>query len=95
MTDELKDKILEMKYGGAKAIRIAKELNMSYNTVKSFIRRHKDDNSELAKMIIGESHDETKCLCCETELEFVAGKKKKKFCSNNCRLKYWRKHHDK
>lgn len=35
------------------------------------------------------------CLNCGKELHHVEGRRKKKFCSNSCRVTYWQKTHAK
>ena len=42
MNNEEKQKIIDMKVSGKSANAISKELNISLNTVKSFLRRNKD-----------------------------------------------------
>lgn len=57
--------------------RIASELNLSVNTVKSYCRRH--------PVPAVKSNDDSVCLNCGKPIEQIPQRKKKKFCSDKCR----------
>lgn len=59
--------------------KISAHLGISENTVKSYIRRHANNNV---------------CMECKKTLKHIKGKKKKKFCSYECRMAWWKKHPD-
>lgn len=82
----MSDKILELFKQGKKMIDISRELNIPYNTVKSVVRRNEENKIKvsLKSSILG------KCLCCGKDIAIIEGKKKRVFCSSNCRVKYWR-----
>ena len=63
--------------------RIASELNLSVNTVKSYCRRH--------PVPAVESNDDSVCLNCGKPIEQIPQRKKKKFCSDKCRYSWWNK----
>jgi len=73
---------LQLKGYGYK--RIAKELSLSPNTVKSYIKRHPLDEVRAELLSV--------CLYCGKGLEHTPGKKKKKFCNAACRDR-WKNTH--
>lgn len=80
MTTEEKRRIDSLKRDRKSVAEIAKELNISPNTIKSYLQRRKSENS---------------CLTCGANVEQNQGRKKKKFCSDKCRGIYWREQHRK
>ncbi len=94
MTDIQKDRIREMRADGYGYVKIARELGLSENTVKSFCRR-KGLNGAVAdlKALPGDAGNGV-CLCCGAEVQQVPGRKAKKFCSDKCRNKWWNSHLD-
>jgi len=62
--------------------KIAKLLGMSENTVKTYILRHGKELEELG------------CLSCGCKLVQRPHTKQKKFCSDACRMLWWRNHQD-
>jgi endogenous inhibitor of DNA gyrase (YacG/DUF329 family) len=89
MTDAQKDRIRQMKAGGFGYIKIARELGLPENTVKSFCRREglnrkaPDKGAPVTEAGIGT------CPCCGAEVVQNPGRKAKKFCSDKCRNKWW------
>ncbi len=89
MTDTQKDRIRQMKAGGFGYIKIARELGLPENTVKSFCRREglngkvPDKGAPVPEAGIGT------CPCCGAKVEQNPGRKAKKFCSDKCRNKWW------
>ncbi len=79
MTKELKEKIFEMRRKGMGYKTIAEELNISPNTIRSFLQRYKDVDFSF-------------CLECGTGFVFPIKRKRKKFCSDACRMTWWTKH---
>ena len=82
MTDRQKDRIRQMRAAGYGYMKIAQELGISENTVKSFCQRK------------GLSADKGICPCCGAEVKQNPGRKAKKFCSDKCRNKWWNSHPD-
>ena len=79
-----KRKITELKIKGFGNRRIAQQLQLNPDSVKSFIRRHGSDSGYVATLGI--------CMCCGSSLSQTPGKKPKKFCSDACRMKWWAEH---
>lgn len=77
MTDEQKLKIIEMRGKGVTFAKIADSLDVSLNTVKSFYRRKQDLNV---------------CKNCGTPITQPPRARKKMFCSDKCRMKWWNSH---
>lgn len=96
MTEGQKTQIMNLRRAGYGYVRIAQELEMSENTVKSFCRRNKVAGKVDATHIMlppakGGKHF---CLCCGEEVEQNPGRKEKKFCSDRCRNRWWNSHLD-
>lgn len=83
MTKKEKEHILNMNDAGKSLADISDETGIPKNTIKSFLRRSK---------IV---ENKTVCLNCGVVLTHIPHKKKKKFCSDNCRMHYWNAHPDK
>lgn len=79
LNESQKDKILKLKSSGRSYKEIASALSISESTIKSFFRRQKLKSKEVY----------TVCKNCGAELEKRCGSKK--FCSDLCRYKWWRK----
>lgn len=75
MTNEDKMKIDALKRDRKTISEISRELHISPNTIKSYLKRRKSENS---------------CLMCGADVHQKQGRKKKKFCSDKCRGMYWR-----
>lgn len=82
MTDEQRKRIIALRREGAGYGRIATELNLSINTVKSFCRR----NSLVAQT------GEGVCEMCGKPIHQNPKRKRKRFCSDACRNKWWNAH---
>ncbi len=95
MTDRQKERIRQMRADGYGYMKIAQELGISENTVKSFCRR-KGLNGAAAADTAAPSVDGDKgiCPCCGAEVRQNPGRKEKKFCSDKCRNKWWNSHLD-
>ena len=77
MTTEEKRTVELLRQNGKSNAEIAEHLHISPNTIKSYLKRKKrSDNS---------------CLMCGITITQTPHRKKKKFCSDQCRQKYWRK----
>jgi len=82
MEKETKIKITEMVRQGVGKTKIAAELNISVNTVKSFIKR-----SGIKPNAAGDKKGF--CLYCGLPVVSLPHKKEKKFCSAVCRMRWW------
>lgn len=76
------EQISHMRRMGNSYGRIAESLGMSLNTVKSFCRR---------QGITGEAGMAI-CEYCGAEVVQTKHRKKKRFCSNTCRTRWWSAH---
>jgi len=79
MTSEEKKEIIKLSNQGLGYTKIAGTLNLSCNTVKTFLRREKGKEQRF-------------CLQCGKPINTTAAKKEKKFCSDKCRLSWWNEH---
>ncbi|WP_314626927.1 RNA polymerase subunit sigma-70, partial [uncultured Selenomonas sp.] len=85
MTEQEKSKIRSLRTEGYGYKKIALAVGISVNTVKSFCR-----NNELT----GNSSSAV-CLACGKPLVQMPKRKQRKFCSAQCREKWWNKNRDK
>ncbi len=85
MTGQEAKTIIALQKHGYGYKRISAETGIPINTVKSFCRRHATETAEV---------QDTFCLCCGNPLQHTPHKKKKKFCSDACRMKWWNSHQD-
>lgn len=84
MTIKQKQQITAMRRSGVSYVKIATDLSISVGTVKSFCRRNNlGAVSEPAGGV---------CAHCGVPLVHTAKAKKKRFCSNQCRLAWWNTH---
>lgn len=84
MTDEQKKKLIALRRDGVGYGQIAVAVNISINTVKSFCRRHGLVTKAVASV----------CEQCGRPIEQNPGRKRKRFCSDACRNKWWNSHLD-
>ena len=82
MTREQKETVKTLRRRGLGYGAIAETTGISRNTVKSFCQREAAKNPA----------DEHRCLCCGVLVAQTPGHKEKRFCSDECRLKYWKEH---
>lgn len=91
MTDAQKKQIENLRNVGYGYKRIAEQMELSENTVKTYCRRH--DLGGIRAM--RGSAKKNVCRCCGVPVEQQPGRKEKKFCSDSCRNKWWNSHLDK
>lgn len=84
MTDEQKQQIIALRRDGAGYGSIASQLGISINTVKSFCRRHS----------LAAPPTDHLCEQCGRPIIQNPGRKRKRFCSDACRNKWWNSHLD-
>lgn len=86
MTNQQREAIKQLRLEGHGYKKISNLLTLPLSTVKSFCRRND---------LTGEVSNETKackddyCRCCGEKLIHTTGAKKKIYCSDACRLKWW------
>lgn len=90
MTDEQKRRIAILREQGIGYSKIAQVLSMSENTVKTYCRRNGLAGNRSEK----KRDDIVFCKCCGIPVEQTSGRKKKMFCSDHCRNKWWNSHLD-
>ena len=82
MTEIQKRKITEMRRRACTYTEISDVMGISVGALKSFCRRYAVDTVSDV------------CLMCGQKLRQVPHKRKKKFCSDKCRLDWWRDNRD-
>lgn len=90
MTDEQKMQITSLREEGNGYKKIAQILGVSTNTVKSFCQR-----KNISGAAVPVTGSESQCQCCGKAIKQIHGRKQKKFCSDQCRMKWWNSHLDK
>lgn len=91
MTENQKAQICTLRKQGAGYMKIAHQTGISQNTVKSFCRRNKLETQKAAEVSAGE---QSVCACCQKPIVQKNKGKKKRFCSDSCRNKWWNAHID-
>lgn len=86
MTDNLKQSIREMRGSGIGYKKIAQSLDLPVGTVKSFCRRESITATETTV------YDENHCRHCGKPLIQKSKVKRRKFCSDQCRVRWWTEH---
>ena len=85
MTENQKEQIACMRLAGESYAAIAATLELSRNTIKSFCQRN------VAVVPVPQKHDE-KCEMCGNALTQTPGYRKRRFCSDACRMAWWNAH---
>lgn len=94
MTDEQRIKIHNLRIAGVGYKRIAEQMQISENTVKTYCKRH-GLGGYMAAKVSTSSLGKHFCKCCGVEVKQMPGRKEKKFCSDKCRNKWWNANLDK
>ncbi len=81
MTKSEIDNINSLRLKGWGYKRIASELGISANNVKSYIKRHPLADKSIRC-----------CELCGKELNVASKCKVKRFCSDKCRMQWWKQH---
>ena len=90
MTNEQREKIKNLRGAKLGYKKIAEQLGLSENTVKTYCRRH-GLGGTIGLKKKKEGNTKT-CLQCGTEIIQQPGRKEKKFCCDKCRSKWWGNH---
>ncbi len=86
MTNEQKDKITTMRHQNYGYMKIAQLLELSDNTVRSYCRRNGLDTGTMSNT--------NACKECGKSIKITGARKPKKFCSDECRTRWWNSHID-
>ena len=89
MTNAHKKRIEYMRGKGESYAAIAVALGISENTVKSYCRRNSLGAGFISNSPIGRADT---CNNCGQPISHTPGAKKKRFCSDKCRMSWWAKH---
>lgn len=89
MDAKQKEEIAHLRMQGMTYEQVAKQLQLSVNTVKSYCQRNQLGGRK--------STDSNKHFCrqCGVEVKQTPHRKLKKFCSDKCRMKWWNGHPEK
>jgi len=97
MTETEKSLLVKYRQQGKGCAEIARLLNVSANTVKSFLQR----NRVLVEALPAASEVPTKpriqkgcCKQCGIQLTQAEHTREKQFCSDKCRMQWWHEHRD-
>ena len=99
MTRDQQEEIRRLRDCGEGYKRIAAMLGLSVNTVKSFCQRENAKQAVLCPANTDHCHaglsqenvtGETGCLRCGKPVAQIPGRRKRLFCSDACRMGYWR-----
>lgn len=84
-----KESIARMRMAGYSYSQVSKELDISQNTIQSYCRRNGlgGVGTDMALQ-----KGATLCQNCDAPLIHTAGAKKKRFCSEKCRMTWWNAH---
>ena len=85
MTEAQQRQIRNLRAEGFGYKRIAEQLSVSENTIKTYCRR----NGLGGNQANARGTSKHVCLYCGVEVKQNAGRKEKKFCSDKCRNKWW------
>lgn len=84
-----KEQIARLRAEGQSYNSIADIMGLSINTVKSYCRRANLGGNATT---MSESADGTYCGQCGARLKQTLGKRRKRFCSDQCRMAWWNTH---
>ena len=89
MTDKQKEQIRQLHANGYGYRKIASAIDIPIYTVKSYCRRLTDEDIPTQPT---SKADTDRCPVCYKKLVHISGRKKKRFCSDACRMKWWNNH---
>jgi len=89
MTTAQTKRLIYLRSKGESYAKIAATLGISENTVKSYSRRNNLGADYISEQITAESDI---CENCGRLLKHTRGAKRKRFCSDKCRLAWWNAH---
>jgi endogenous inhibitor of DNA gyrase (YacG/DUF329 family) len=84
-----KDRIAVLRARGESYAAVAAALGISENTVKSFCYRNGLGVKQAAVL-----NDYSVCINCDRPLTHTPGAKRRRFCSDTCRMSWWNAHRE-
>ena len=90
MTEEQKSRIADLRRQGIPFSKIAKQLDLNRDTIKSYCRRY-----GIGVNVESVDTNTPHCKNCGAEIVQPPNKKKKTFCCDKCRNAWWAAHPDK
>ena len=84
VTNEQKSGVSRLLKKGCSYVEISKKLELPYNSVKSFCRRHKG--------VVEVKTIESRCKHCGEVISGTRGHRQRLFCSDACRYAWWNNH---
>lgn len=95
MNAQQKAEIVSLRSQGLGYSKIEQAFGLSKNTVKSYCKRNNLSAAALEIAADMPILTPSFCLECGKAITQVSGRKKKKFCSDECRHKWWNAHPEK
>ena len=86
-----KNQIMMLRQSGFSYQKISGMLDLSINSVKSYCRRHQLNGNRSGEVSYNAI---TKCEQCGNPVKQNPGRKMKRFCCDQCRMKWWNSHPD-
>lgn len=96
MTEHQKKRIHQLRAKGVGYLKISQILSVSVNTVKTYCRRNNLCGPKIHagnKPAMSNS-DISICKNCGKFIEQITGTKRRKFCTDECRVSWWNSHSD-
>ncbi len=88
MNDAQRKEIKRLRDKGLGYMKVAARLSLSPNTVKSYCQRNNIGGVAASAIAM----EESSCEQCGISVIQVLGRKKKRFCSDACRNRWWTEH---
>lgn len=93
MTESQMQQITDMRKDGLGYTTIASRMGITKDRVRSFCRTRGLTGARTSSYV-PENAGDNYCINCGNRLGHTAGKRKRKFCSDDCRLTWWNNHPD-
>ena len=92
MTEQEKNMIAAYREEGLSYTAISNIMDLSVNSIKTYCRRHALGGVRISMQ--KDNKESSGCECCGRDVKQLTGRKKKRFCSDRCRNKWWNSHLD-
>lgn len=94
MNSQQREQIERLRFQGMGYMKIAHKLSLSVNTVKAYCRRNNLAGMMAAKIPDAgmDTANARFCPQCGAEIAQTPGRKRRKFCSDACRMAWWNSH---